>query len=251
MKPILFVLDDERDDASRLGRDRAPLRCRLQGQDRRSATESMTRLRELNDDGAPVALILADQWMPEMTGTEFLVKAHEIHPDAGRLLVIDVGDVSAEGPIVRALTLNQLDFYFGKPWASPEQELYPVTGEALRIWALKNLPRYEKVKLVAPAASASAQRMRDLLEGNLVATGFYPLESEAGRDLMERYALSGDPPAIALTYPKAGLLTALLPLAPKATRSNDLGEARVWGPEEDRIVEISPRRRGNISCMGW
>jgi len=44
--------------------------------------------------------------------------------------------------------------------------------------------------------------------------------------------LSGDPPAIALTYPKTWAIDALLPLAPKATCSNDLGEARVWGPEE-------------------
>src|SRR5918999_2544696 len=193
MKPILFVLDDEQDAASRLGR------CleRRYGADydvttATSAIEALSRLRKLSDEGAPVALILADQWMPEITGIDFLVKANDLHPDAGRLLVIDVGDVSAEASIVRALTLNQLDFYFGKPWASPEEELYPVTGEALRVWALQNLPRYEVVKLVAPAASAPARKMRDLLEGNSVATGFYPLESEAGRALIERYAPGAD-----------------------------------------------------------
>jgi thioredoxin reductase (NADPH) len=162
MKPILFVVDDERGAAERLGRDLE----RRYGADYEVAivttpSEGLVLLNEANGKGAQVALIMADQWMPDMMGTEFLVKAHEVHPDAGRLLVIDVGDVSAESAIVRALTLNQLDFYFGKPWASPEEELYPVTGEALRLWALKNLPRYEKVRFVAPAASVRARELRD------------------------------------------------------------------------------------------
>jgi thioredoxin reductase (NADPH) len=201
VKPILFVLDDDHAAAIRLGRDLE----RRYGADYdlsivTTPSEGLARLNELSDQDAQVALILADQWMPEMMGTEFLVKAHEIHPDAGRLLVIDVGDVSAEGPIVRALTLNQLDFYFGKPWASPEEELYPVTGEALHVWALKNLPRYEKVRFVAPAASAAVRELRDLMERNSVATGFYPLESAEGRALLDRYAPEADRFPVLILY---------------------------------------------------
>jgi thioredoxin reductase (NADPH) len=189
MRPILFVVDDDHAAAERLGRELE----RRYGADydvalASSAGDGLAQLSELRARGIQVALLLIDQWMPEMMGTEFLVKAHELHPDAGRLLVIDVGDVSAEAPIVRALTLNQLDFYFGKPWASPEEELYPVTGEALHAWAQKNLPRYEKVKLVAPETSASAHDMRDLLERNSVATGFYPSESAEGSALLDTHA---------------------------------------------------------------
>ncbi len=201
MKPVFLILDDDTAAAERLGRDLE----RRYGADYDVAivttpSEGLAQLTESNSKGAQVALIIADQWMPEMTGTEFLVKAHEIHPDAGRLLVIDVGDVSAAAPIVRALTLNQLDFYFGKPWASPEEELYPVTGEALHVWAQKNLPRYEKVKLVAPEASAWAHEMRDLLERNSVATGFYPLESAEARALLDRHAPGADRFPVLILY---------------------------------------------------
>jgi thioredoxin reductase (NADPH) len=158
------------------------------------------RLNQLQRSSDRVALLIADQWMPEMTGIEFLVKAHEIHPDARRLLVIDVGDVSAESPIVTALTLNQLDFYFGKPWASPEEELYPVTGEALRVWAKGNLPRYEKVKLVAPRASARANEIKNVLERNSIATGFYPLESTEGRALLDQHAPGADRFPVVVLY---------------------------------------------------
>jgi thioredoxin reductase (NADPH) len=193
MKPLLFLVDDDPQAVDRL---RHALERRY-GADYEVATAmspmgGLSHLRDLHARGAQIALLIADQWMPDMTGIEFLMKAHEFYPEARRLLVIDVGDVTAEAPIVKALALNQLDFYFGKPWASPEEELYPVTGEALRVWAKRNLPRYEKVKLVAPRTSARAHGIRNVLEGNSVASGFYPMDSAEGRALLEEHAPGTD-----------------------------------------------------------
>jgi thioredoxin reductase (NADPH) len=193
VKPLLFIVDD---DARAVERLRHVLERRYGAdydvQAVTSAADGLTHLRELNGTATQVALLIADQWMTDMTGIDFLSRAHEIHPDARRLLVIDVGDVSAEDSIVKALTLNQLDFYFGKPWASPEEELYPVTGEALRVWAKRNLPRYEKVRLVAPRTSARAHEIRNVLEGNSVALGFYPVDSAEGRALLDKHAPGTD-----------------------------------------------------------
>jgi thioredoxin reductase (NADPH) len=189
LKPLLFIVEDDQQAAKRLSRDLA----RRYGADYEvasvtSAEVGLAQLKELQ--GRAIALLLADQWMPEMTGIEFLIKAHEIHPSARRLLVIDVGDVSAEASIVKALTLNQLDFYFGKPWASPEEELYPVTGEALRVWAMNNLPKYEKARLVAPRTSARAHELKSVLDRNAIASGLYATDSPEGRALLDRYAPS-------------------------------------------------------------
>jgi thioredoxin reductase (NADPH) len=193
MKPLLFLVDDDPQAVDRLRRDLE----RRYGTDYELATatspvDGLSLLKELQGKAAQVALLIADQWMPEMTGIEFLIKAHEFFPEARRLVVIDVGDVTAEAPIVTALTLNQLDFYFGKPWASPEEELYPVTGEALRVWAKKNLPRYEKAKLIAPRTSARAHEIKNVLERNAIASGFYPVDSAEGRALLEEYAPGAD-----------------------------------------------------------
>lgn len=189
MKPLIFLIDDDRDALGRLDDD---LRLRY-GADYEvvgatTAAEALIQLEELRGTGAQIALLIADQWMPDVTGTEFLVKAHEIAPNAQRLLTIDVGDVSARASIIRALTLNQLDYYFGKPWASPEEELYPVTGEALRMWAKSNLPRYEKAAIVAPSDHLRAHEIRDVLERNGVATGFYPSDSAEGQAIVDQRA---------------------------------------------------------------
>jgi thioredoxin reductase (NADPH) len=193
MKPLLFLVDDDPRAVGRLTYDLE----RRYGSDYDVAAvtspgDGLVHLRDLHSRAVQVALLIADQWMPEMTGIEFLVKAHELHPEARRLLVIDVGDVTAETSIVKALTLNQLDFYFGKPWASPEEELYPVTGEALRVWAKRNTPRYEKVKIVAPRTSARANEIKNVLEGNSIALGFYPTDSAEGRALLDRHAPGTD-----------------------------------------------------------
>jgi thioredoxin reductase (NADPH) len=189
MKPRIFLVDDDGTALERLKNDLD----RRYGADyditgTTSTAEGLTQLDEMRSEGTEVALLIADQWMPDVTGTEFLVQAHEVAPNAQRLLMIDVGDVSARGPIVRALTLNQLDYYFGKPWASPEEELFPVTGEALRMWAKSNLSRYEKLSIVAPNDHVRAHEIRDVAERNGVATGFYPSDSVEGKAMLDEHA---------------------------------------------------------------
>jgi YesN/AraC family two-component response regulator len=43
--------------------------------------------------GGQVALVLADLWMPDMTGIELLTKAHALEPAAKRALLTGWGDM--------------------------------------------------------------------------------------------------------------------------------------------------------------
>src|ERR671927_511201 len=52
----------------------------------RAALEELTRLREA---GAEVAVVLADQWMPEMAGTDLLGRVNALFPLARRGLLIE------------------------------------------------------------------------------------------------------------------------------------------------------------------
>ena len=154
----------------------------------------------LASDKRKVALAIAYQWMPEMTGIDFLSRSRDHHPGAMRVLVIDVGDVGAEEPIVKALTLNHIDYYLGKPWASPEEELYPTTGEALRVWSSTHLPRLEKIKFIGdPKAPLISSLVRGA-ELNNVATGVYPGASPEGETLMQEHGLSDDDLPAAVLY---------------------------------------------------
>jgi thioredoxin reductase (NADPH) len=75
----------------------------------------LRRLERLKVDGGQLALVLADQWMPSMTGVEFLGHARRLHPRAQRVLLINWGDRSTAEPILQASALGQIDDWTAKP----------------------------------------------------------------------------------------------------------------------------------------
>ncbi len=61
---------------------------------------------------AQIAVILADQRMPKLTGGEFLAKAREVS-DATRILITGYVDIDA---LIRAVNDGQIHSYIPKPW---------------------------------------------------------------------------------------------------------------------------------------
>jgi two-component system response regulator HupR/HoxA len=66
-----------------------------------------------------VAVILADQRMPVMTGVEFLSKALQLQPDTVRILITAYADLQAS---IAAVNQGQIYYYISKPW-EPEELL--------------------------------------------------------------------------------------------------------------------------------
>lgn len=201
MKATILVVDHDERSLEILQRDMT----RRYGVDYDvlSASSSLeaVRLQErLASEKRTIALAIAYQWMPETTGIDLLSQSRDHHPGAMRALVIDIGDLGAEQPIVRALTLNHIDYYFGKPWASPEEELYPTTGEALRVWSSTHLPRMEKIKFIGEPKSALISSLVRGAELNNVATGVYPPDSPGATDIMREHRLTLDDLPAAVLY---------------------------------------------------
>lgn len=67
-----------------------------------------------------IAVILADQRMPEMTGVEFFTRAQEIQPNAMRILITGYADIEAT---IRAINQGQIFYYINKPWEPEELNL--------------------------------------------------------------------------------------------------------------------------------
>ena len=67
-----------------------------------------------------VAVIVADQRMPSMSGTEFLERSMDVRPDAIRIILTGFTDVDA---LVQAVNLSRIYRYVTKPWASEELRL--------------------------------------------------------------------------------------------------------------------------------
>jgi thioredoxin reductase (NADPH) len=93
-----------------------------------TALESLRQLKLRNES---VALFLADQRMPRLSGVDFLEEAKELFPDAKRVLLMAYADTEAA---IRAINEVGLDYYLMKPWDPPEEHLYPVLTDLLDDW---------------------------------------------------------------------------------------------------------------------
>lgn len=150
------------------------------------ATAGLERLHKANAAGAPVAAVIASLWSD---GIEHLTRVRDVYPGAQRVLIILVGDVAAQQDIRRALTLNHIDFFFGVPWATPEEEVYPVIGEALRLWAREHQPRYDKAAIL-DHPNGRGRELWAHLQRNSVPVTFHVLGSEGATRLLEQHAVS-------------------------------------------------------------
>ena len=75
--------------------------------------ESGRKALEVLEDDGEVAVIISDQRMPEMTGTEFLSKTVPDFPDTVRIILTGFTDVE---DLVQAINNGQVYRYITKPW---------------------------------------------------------------------------------------------------------------------------------------
>jgi CheY-like chemotaxis protein len=61
----------------------------------------------------PVAVVISDQRMPEMTGVEFLARVFALHPTTVRIILTGFADMDA---IIRAINDGHVYAYITKPW---------------------------------------------------------------------------------------------------------------------------------------
>ena len=102
-KPVLVVVDGE---SASLHALTAELESRYgvhyQVVSGSSAEVALARLAELKAAGAEVPLVLADEWLPGMTGTQLLARVREYFPTARRALLIYWRDRSKAAPFLEA-----------------------------------------------------------------------------------------------------------------------------------------------------
>jgi thioredoxin reductase (NADPH) len=121
--PVLFVIDGDpgaahalRDDLSRRFGREFRIVCES------AADAGLAALRELAVRRVPVALLVVGQDLSGMSGVAFLGRAHDMHPQAVRVLLVE-RDYSARSPIVAAMTLGQADSHITKPWMLRQRRL--------------------------------------------------------------------------------------------------------------------------------
>jgi thioredoxin reductase (NADPH) len=160
-----------------------------------SAEEGLVSLERLARERAEVALVAVDLRLPGLDGIEFLERARSLHRGASRALLVPMESrgtripFSALDALQRATTLGRIDFWVVKGCESPEELLYPQVQEALTAWTKAFRPRHEVVRVVGERWSPQSHAMRDALARNTIPFGFYDVDSDEGRRLINTYNL--------------------------------------------------------------
>jgi thioredoxin reductase (NADPH) len=165
-KPVLLSVDDDSDVLRAIERDlrsRYGARYRVIGSDGpEGALEILKELKVRNDS---VALLLADQRMPQMDGVAFLQEAMRIFPDAKRALLTAYADTNAA---ISAINQASVDYFFMKPWDPPIERLYPQLDDLLDDWQASYRPQFQGIRVLGTRWSPKSYQMRDFLARNHV-----------------------------------------------------------------------------------
>jgi thioredoxin reductase (NADPH) len=194
-RPVILAVDD---DPSAIGHISTELERRY---DRdydvvysTSPTDALAQLEAMQRAGDRVALVLADQWMPELTGAELLGQVGHLHPRAKRVLLVgwgDWGDEPTADAMREAMALGRVDYYALKPWKSPDELFHRTLTEFLHEWARADVSAPQEITVVADAWSPRAHEIRNLLARNGVPHVFHATSSPEGDEVLRQSAREG------------------------------------------------------------
>jgi thioredoxin reductase (NADPH) len=182
-RPAIVAVDDEPAVLAALARDlRRGFGERFRVLRATSGPEALEVLRELRTRGDSVAMLIADQRMPGMPGTEYLVQARQIVPDAKRVLLTAYADTEAA---IAAINEVALDYYLLKPWDPPEEQLFPVVEDLLTTWEAGAALEASGVRVVGHRFSKESHEVRDFLVRNRVPARWLDVERDGeARELL-------------------------------------------------------------------
>lgn len=191
-KPVILTIDDDPAVLQAIARDLRKQygdRYRIVRAD--SGASALEVTQQLKVRGDTVALFLADQRMPEMSGVEFLSQATEIFPQAKRALLTAYADTNAA---IDAINTARLDYYLLKPWDPPEEKLYPVLDDLVNDWQASFKPEFQGVKIISDRWSPSSHALRDFLARNQVPYRWLDIEhSDEAQQLVDCAGESNNP----------------------------------------------------------
>ncbi len=182
-RPAIVAVDDEPAVLAAVARDlRRGFGERYRILRAGSGAEGLEILRDIRTRGDQVALLVADQRMPGLSGTDYLVQAREVVPEAKRLLLTAYADTQAA---IQAINEVNLDYYLLKPWDPPEEQLFPVIEDLLTTWEAGAALESGGVRVIGHRFSRHSHDIRDFLARNRVPARWLDIETDAeARELL-------------------------------------------------------------------
>lgn len=196
-KPVILTVDDEPEVLNSIERDlRQHYSDTYRVMKASSGEQALDTVRQLKQRGTAVALFVADQRMPGMTGTQFLEEAIKLYSDARRVLLTAYADTDTA---ITAINRIDLDHYLLKPWEPPSERLYPVLDDLLSDWFARTRPEYDGIRVAGTVLSPESYAVRDFLAGNQVPYQWLDIDNDAtARELVAK--ASGSAPRLPIVF---------------------------------------------------
>jgi thioredoxin reductase (NADPH) len=203
-KPVIMTIDDEPHVLNAIARD---LQAHYQSEYRTvkaaSGNEALDAVQEFKRRNVPVALLLADQRMPGMSGVDFLKEAIKLYPEAKRVLLTAYADTDAA---IASINAVGLDYYLMKPWDPPEERLYPVLDDLLSDWLASVPVPYDGIRVAGTLWSASSHTVKEFLARSQIPYQWLDIERDSqARELIETTA-DGQPRLPTVFFPDGSVL---------------------------------------------
>ncbi len=175
-KPAILAVDDEPAVAAAIGRD---LRRRygerywviVAG----SGGEAIEVVRELVDKREVLALVVADQRMPQVTGIDVLTEVGKLAPQARTVLLTAYADTQVA---IDAINKVGLDHYLQKPWDPPDDRLYPVLDDLLRDWQSSTYLPWDGIQVLGAAWSQRTHELQAFLSRQRIPYHYADVDSD-------------------------------------------------------------------------
>jgi thioredoxin reductase (NADPH) len=187
--PVILAVDDDPDAIELIGQELVDRYGRAYHVvTARAAATALDVLTGLRESGDRLALLLADQWLPDGTGCELLAHARGIFPHARRLLLISWGEWAVDAtaqPLRRGIGLGQIDYYVLKPWRTADELFHRTVTEFLHDWVGTDASLSRELTIVADESDGRAHELRSLLTRNRVPFVFHTRTSPEGACVLE------------------------------------------------------------------
>ena len=144
------------------------------------ATPAVDVLQDLREREAPVALAVADQDAPGMSGLGLLRKARRLHPEIRTILLCAHADLVVA---TDAVNVGLLDHFLIKPFDG-ERDLVPIVSDLLEGWQGSRDRDNAGVRIVAERHSPRAHEIHRFLDRNGIHHHWLSPTSEAGAELL-------------------------------------------------------------------
>jgi thioredoxin reductase (NADPH) len=188
-RPVILAVDDEPPVAAAITRD-----LRRRYGDRHwvisagSGAEARAVVAELVEKREPIALVVADQRMPGVTGVELLRDVGQLSPQTRTVLLTAYADTQVA---IDAINQVGLDHYLQKPWDPPEDRLYPILDELLRDWRTTTYLPWDGIQVLGAGWSVRTHELQGFLARQRIPFHYADVETDArATDQLAR--LAGD-----------------------------------------------------------